>query len=146
VRNLPFTPQNEMGVVHLFSLMQEELGCKIVEIKASYPDAIVEKDGKRFRVEFEYKASNFILHKHDSSMCDLIVCWLNDLSDPTVINLPILNLDSFRFSRIPVGMDKSVPHDGFYWMIRAIESERMLESFGCVFWEDDADAIIVEIF
>jgi hypothetical protein len=33
------------------------------------------------RIEFEFKASNFVEHGHDPAQCDFIVCWENDWPD-----------------------------------------------------------------
>lgn len=76
-----FEPENELGVVSLFSMHHRELGFPfIISIQASFPDAIViDSDKKTLRVEFEYMASNFIQHNHPEKGCDLIVCWENDL-------------------------------------------------------------------
>jgi hypothetical protein len=30
------------------------------------------------KIEFEYRASTFVRHRHDSRECDMIVCWEND--------------------------------------------------------------------
>jgi hypothetical protein len=30
---------------------------------------------ERLRIEFEQESRNFVLHEHDASECDMIVCW-----------------------------------------------------------------------
>lgn len=76
-----FEPENELGVVSLFSMHHQELGFPfILSIQSAFPDAIVIDDERRpLKVEFEYRASNFIQHNHPPKGCDLIVCWENDL-------------------------------------------------------------------
>lgn len=90
-------PKNEQGVVSLFSKWAEELGYKFVSIGTACPDAIVEKDGKLIRLEFEFKSSNFRVHKHDPSKVDLIVCWEDDwVKSP----LPVLSLSHYSELRV----------------------------------------------
>lgn len=89
-----FIPQNEMGVIYLFSLMQDQLGCELVEIRSKFPDAKIKKDGRIYEIEFEFKASNFILHKHNPKHCDLIVCWEHDLKKGQELNVPVLCLSA----------------------------------------------------
>ena len=47
-------------------------------IRPGYPDCIAYRDGKRIRIEFEYRSSNFARHRHDPNDCDWIVCWIHD--------------------------------------------------------------------
>lgn len=91
---LDFIPQNEMGVVYLFSLMQSQLGCELIEIRQKFPDAKIKKDGRIYEVEFEFKASNFLLHKHNPRHCDLIICWEHDLKKEQELNVPVLCLSA----------------------------------------------------
>lgn len=72
-------PKNEMGVVVLFAEVCESYGVSIVNIQSAYPDALINMNGEYYRVEFEYYASNFLLHKHDPR--NLVVCWIDDLKD-----------------------------------------------------------------
>lgn len=83
-------PENEQGVVVLFSQQAEEAGFEIVSIQHRFPDAIIKHKGEEYRAEFEFKASNFIAHKHDPRGCDLIICWEDD--SPLDFPLPILAL------------------------------------------------------
>jgi hypothetical protein len=82
-RELRHEPINEQGVVYLFGMVARELGFLVESIATGFPDC----DAKRVtrggfyepvKIEFEYKASNFHLHGHDPSQCDLVVCWEND--------------------------------------------------------------------
>ena len=83
-RGLVYSPINEQGVVFLFGRVLEDLNLYIEEIRIKYPDCVARrytgKGWERVYIEFEYKASNFIQHKHDPKECNMIVCWQNDLS------------------------------------------------------------------
>lgn len=87
-RGLRHAPINEQGVVYLFGMVSRELGFAIESIQQGFPDC----EGKylhdrkrglwaRARIEFEFKASNFLAHGHAIDGCDFIVCWLNDWPD-----------------------------------------------------------------
>ena len=84
-RGLVYSPINENGVIFLFGKVIEDINMYIEEIKSGFPDCV----GRRFKgkgwekvyIEFEYKSSNFIEHKHDPDVCDLIVCWEHDWPD-----------------------------------------------------------------
>ena len=84
-RGFRHQPINEQGVVYLFSMVSRELGFYIEAVQQGFPDC----EGKylhdekknlwaKARIEFEYRASNFRDHGHDSEQCDFIVCWIND--------------------------------------------------------------------
>jgi hypothetical protein len=76
---LTYAPENEQGVVFLFShLAKTRFGLRIERIQAGYPDCVAYRDGKRVRIEFEYRSRNFVQHKHDPKDCDWIVCWIHD--------------------------------------------------------------------
>jgi len=78
-----FEPVNELGVVMIFGMIYKQLGFPyIVKVRQGFPDAsVIDEDGEIKRIEFEYKASNFLRHRHDPSQCDFIICWENDLGD-----------------------------------------------------------------
>lgn len=81
-RGLVYCPINEQGVVFLFGKVAQDMNMYVEEIKTGFPDCIgrrfTGKGWERVRIEFEYKSSNFKLHKHDPKGCDLIVCWEHD--------------------------------------------------------------------
>jgi hypothetical protein len=87
---LLFEPSNELGVVSLFSMYHKELGFPfIVKIGSAFPDAVViNSRGEPKFVEFEYKSSDFKAHGHDPELCDLIICWENDLGEEVPENWP----------------------------------------------------------
>lgn len=116
-------PVNEMGVVVLFA--QQDL-FKIVSIQAEFPDAIVELDDVQYRVEFEFRASNFKNHRHDIRKCDLIICWENDW--PNCI-LPVLALATDTWQIVPLELPSKSDRDIAYWKERALQAERRLSRF-----------------
>jgi hypothetical protein len=74
---MDFAPENELGVVFLFSHVARKHGFEIARIRAAYPDCIAYRDGKRVRIEFEHRSSNFARHRHKAKDCDWIVCWVD---------------------------------------------------------------------
>ncbi len=88
-----YAPSLEIGVVCLFGAMAAELGFVIESFSPRFPDCYAkrriilpsgETRWQSCRIEFEYKSSNFALHKHDPAGADLIVCWEHDDPDPKV--------------------------------------------------------------
>lgn len=79
---LQYAPINEQGVVFLFGKLHKELGIIIESIQTGFPDARGRKKHKlgwiEIKIEFEYRSSNFIIHKHETQSCDMIVCWIHD--------------------------------------------------------------------
>lgn len=100
LQNAPmqYAPENELGVVFLFSSLAKKLRMRIEKVKPSYPDCIAyRKIGtkeKRIRIEFELNARNFKTHNHSLSGCDCIVCWNNDWPDAPK-KLEIIELRKF---------------------------------------------------
>jgi hypothetical protein len=69
----------EATVHPLLSSCTPEMGLARVEkVRAGYPDCIAYSQGKRIRIEFEYRSRNFRVHKHRLRACDWIVCWIHD--------------------------------------------------------------------
>lgn len=79
---MKYAPVNELGVVFLFATIAKKLRMRVELIQAAFPDCIAyRKTGRgerKVRIEFEYKAKNFVAHKHDPKKCDMIVCWENN--------------------------------------------------------------------
>ena len=84
-RGLVYSPVNEQGVVFLFGRVLEDLNMYIEEVRIKYPDCVarryIRKGWELVYIEFEYLASNFILHGHAKEKCDIIVCWEDNLTD-----------------------------------------------------------------
>ena len=85
-------PQNEQGTIVLFSKLAEELGYTFKEIGTRCPDAILEKDGKPVRVEFEFRSKAFQAHKHNPDDVDLVICWEDNWPSCPV---PVLSLETY---------------------------------------------------
>lgn len=82
-RGLVYSPVSEQGVVFLFGKIIEDLNMYIEEIRTAYPDCVGRRyvgrgRWERISIEFEYKSSGFLQHKHDPKQCDIIVCWEHD--------------------------------------------------------------------
>ena len=82
-------------------MLAKELGFIVEAVHSGFPDCEAKrkiKSGRwqRVKIEFEYKASNFIGHKHDSSECDLIVCWENDWYDCPI---EVISLKDYIFKK-----------------------------------------------
>jgi hypothetical protein len=72
---LDYAPSNELGVVFLFSHLARKFGLRVERVQPGFPDCVAYKDGKRVRMEFEFKSKNFKTHGHYDRRCDWIVCW-----------------------------------------------------------------------
>ena len=89
-RGMQHAPLNELGVVFLFGMIAKELGFVVEAIGAGFPDCEAKAYDKKRRlwrkiaVEFEFKSSNFLKHKHDPAKCDLIVCWVHDWKESPI--------------------------------------------------------------
>jgi len=76
---LDYEPDNEQGVVYLFSQQaRRRYGLHVELVQDGFPDCIAYRSGKRVRIEFECRSRNFALHGHDPKGCDWIVCWIHD--------------------------------------------------------------------
>ncbi len=76
---LDYAPENELGVVFLFSsLARRRFGVRVERIRDEFPDCIGYRGEKPVRIEFEYRSRNFALHKHNPAQCDWIVCWIHN--------------------------------------------------------------------
>ena len=80
-----FAPQSELGVVFLFSRLAKKLRLRVDTVQGGFPDCVAyqKSHGKenKIRIEFEFKAKNFKMHRHDPNLCDWIVCWENNWPD-----------------------------------------------------------------
>ncbi len=79
-------PVNELGVVYLFGILSQELGFVVESVQAGFPDCQAKRRLPKGRwqsvqIEFEFKSSNFIVHGHNLTKCDMIICWEHDWTD-----------------------------------------------------------------
>lgn len=96
-----FIPENEQGVIVLFSQICEDRGWEIVKIQTRFPDAIIKNKttGIEYRAEFEFEATSFVLHGHSPEECDLIICWKNDLGK-LIDLMPVWELSNWESDSI----------------------------------------------
>lgn len=73
---MAYGPTNEQGVVYLFGRLAPRLGFHVEAVQSSFPDCIARRSGKKYRIEFEYRASSY--QNHPPRGADIIVCWEND--------------------------------------------------------------------
>ena len=86
-----FVPRLEISVRELFAQEAARLGYRIIESRASFPDYVLERSGKRLFAEAEFRSSDFLRHHHDFARCDLLVVWEHDLP---YLPVPVLELQS----------------------------------------------------
>jgi len=95
--NIQFKISRELNVREAFAKYSHLFGYDITTSQEAYPDyELVDTEGNTVRAEVEKKASDYLNHGHhrDERKCDLIICWLDDLTDTT--GLPeILELQSY---------------------------------------------------
>jgi len=82
-RGLVYSPTNEQGVVFLFGKIAHEFGMYVELIRTGYPDCIAKRyigkdKWEDIKIEFEFKSSDFLKHKHKAEDADMIVCWEHD--------------------------------------------------------------------
>ncbi len=82
-RGLVYAPVNENGVIFLFGRVAADLNMYVETIRPGYPDCVAKRyigKGKweELRLEFEFRSSHFVGHKHHPGDCDAIVCWIHD--------------------------------------------------------------------
>ena len=83
IRGIVYEPTNEQGVVSLFTALCYDLNFRLEGIRSKFPDAILKRRNDRGNfspclAEFEFKSSNYQLHKHPIKGCDLVICWEHD--------------------------------------------------------------------
>lgn len=107
---LDYAPDNEQGVVFLFShLARSRFGLRVERVQGGFPDCVAYLGRKRVRIEFEYRSRNFAVHRHDPKKCDWVVCWIHDWTAPPN-RLRIVELRreyglGFNVWLVPVGPD-----------------------------------------
>lgn len=120
---LQYAPENELGVVFLFSHIRKRYGIGQIEmIKASFPDCVAYKRVgnklKKIRIEFEYKSKNFKTHGHLYKGCDWIVCWENNWPDaPKSLEIVELRKEYLK------GFNVWIQAQGLSYMDRLVKSK-----------------------
>lgn len=118
-----FIPVNEFGVVWLFAQQSEQAGFELVYIGAAFPDAIVRKDDRELRVEFEYRLSNFLTHGHDVRECDLVIVWERDVND---FPLPVIELSDPEWKETELFEADTKDLEIYHWRTKSQHLERSL--------------------
>jgi hypothetical protein len=81
---LDYAPEEELGVVYLFShLARKRFGMRVEKVRRAFPDCIAVKQGREVTIEFEFRSSNYARHGHPTDRrkaADYIVCWEHDWS------------------------------------------------------------------
>lgn len=76
---LHYAPENEQGVVFLFSHLAKKLHLRVDRIQQRFPDCHAYRKtgrGERLvRIEFEFRSRDFKQHRHPFTGVDWIVCW-----------------------------------------------------------------------
>ena len=116
-------PVNEQGVIARFFMEMASSPWSVVSIGTNFPDAILEKDGEQWRVEFEFWARNFEQHGHDIRQCDLIICWQNNFPDCPI---PILALSEDGWQNERPQKANTYAAEVDYWKKRAETAERFI--------------------
>ncbi len=120
---MKFVPENEAGVIICFAQKIMTISnISIVSIRIQYPDAILRINEKEVRTEFEYLSSNFIAHQHDPRECDLIVCWIDDVSHHN--KLPTWELSRNEWLSLEILKVTHSQKEALYWEGRARRAEK----------------------
>ncbi len=116
---LRYAPNNEMGVVFLFSHLCRRMQLHVESVQAGFPDCIaLQRVGgkeRRVRIEFEFRSSNFRAHGHSPDGCDWIVCWEHDWPDAPA-HLKVIELREYFDHGFNVRVDIGRPQDE--WPVR----------------------------
>lgn len=86
VRGIVYEPINEQGVILLFAAVCYDLDFRIEAIRIRFPDALLRRKNEKgtwssCAAEFEFRSSDYQLHKHPIKGCDLIICWEHNWKD-----------------------------------------------------------------
>lgn len=110
-------PRNEIETIILFCQVASQHGFTIISAQThTFPDAIINRNGIDYRVEFEFESYNFWVHEHDPSNCDFVICWEDNLID---FMLPVLELskpDWFNKEIVLMSHNEKMAR---YWQRRA---------------------------
>jgi len=114
---MEYAPENELGVVFLFSQVARKKQFIIKEIRTSYPDCIAHRRSgdmdKLIRIEFEYRSSSFKAHRHNVKNCDCIVCWHHDWPDCPIKEVIELKKDFQAATKIWIQPSRK---DQWHWL------------------------------
>ncbi|MBU1260044.1 MAG: hypothetical protein KJ757_03865 [Planctomycetes bacterium] len=119
-RGLVYAPINEQGVVFLFGKVAHEFGMYVELIRTGYPDCIAKRfigkdKWEEIKIEFEFKSSDFVKHKHKTEDADMIVCWEHDWKDcPKTIEILELKNEIAKLENISVEAPEKISRNSEY--------------------------------
>jgi len=119
-RGLVYAPTNEQGVVFLFGKIAHEFGMYVELIRTGYPDCIAKRYiGKDrwedIKIEFEFKSSDFVRHKHKPEDANMIVCWEHDWQEcPKHIEILELKNEILKLENINIEAPEKLSKGGVY--------------------------------
>jgi len=116
-------PENELGVIVLFTQQCEEAGFEILSIQSAFPDALIRRGDIEYRAEFEFRSSSFYHHKHDPRKTDLVICWQHDRD----CILPVLALSEDGWQQKEIVLPSQSEREIDYWKHRAMRAERRVK-------------------
>lgn len=130
-RGLIYSPLNENGVIFLFGKVMEDLNMYVEEIKPGFPDCIgrrfTGKGWEKVNIEFEFKSSNFLEHKHDPDLCDIIVCWEHDWGDCPIEVLELKEITKSLPNKPITRPDKVIEEEGEYTLEDHFEKKKTMQ-------------------
>lgn len=106
-RAFMYAPTCEHDVVQMFGAIAHELGFEIIGNRSAFPDCEARRkvDAVRERweqclIEYEFSSSDYRKHKHPTTGCDLIVCWMHNWKECPIevlsLEEEIKNLDGWK--------------------------------------------------
>jgi predicted transport protein len=119
-RGLVYAPINEQGVVFLFGKVAHEFGMYVELIRTGYPDCIAKRfigkdKWEEVKIEFEFRSSDFVRHKHKPEDSDMIVCWAHDWKDcPKSIEVLELQNEITKLENINVDTPEKISKSSEY--------------------------------
>lgn len=119
-RGLVYAPINEQGVVFLFGKVAHEFGMYVELIRTGYPDCIAKRfigsdKWEEIKIEFEFRSSDFLRHKHKVEEADMIVCWEHDWNDcPKTLEILELKNEINKLENISVETPERISRGSEY--------------------------------
>jgi len=115
---LNYAPTNEQEVVYLFAFVCEKLNFTVDRVQTDFPDCILIDENKNtIKAEFEFRTTNFIIHKHPIDECDLVIAWQDDCNlkekikvielykfFPNLQNNPNVNIEDTKVNKTLEGL------------------------------------------
>jgi hypothetical protein len=113
-----FAPENELGVVYLFSSVAHQLQLRIERMSPGFPDCLAYRRAggreRAVRIEFEFRSSRFRFHHHRHQRCDCIVCWEHDWPE-VPRHIQVVELRPFFCSSFRVWIQPAKKHQ-WHWL------------------------------